>query len=200
MLEIAERSELSNPERTPAAVVSKTMVQDTLLIGAVLVASVGGISDLRSASIPNWLTYGGLVAALTERFALLGLSGVKGGLVGLLAAGIPFFLLFLIGAIGGGDVKLMGCVGAWAGGGQVVSVVMAAAFAGGLLAILYVIFHRGIRQTCRNLIDLVRFHVTCGFRSHPVLNVGATGTSRVPFGVAIALGTMFCAGSSLWWR
>ena len=176
------------------------MVQDTLLIGAVLVASMGAISDLHSARIPNWLTYGGLLAALVERFFLLGFPGITGGMVGLLAAGIPFFLLFLIGAIGGGDVKLMCCVGAWAGSGQVVSVVIAAAFAGGLLAVLHVIFQGVVRQTFRGLIDLVRFHAICGFRSHPVLNVGATGTSRVPFGVAIAMGTMFCAGSTLWWR
>ena len=39
------------------------------MIGAVLVASLGGVSDLRSARIPNWLTYSGLLTALVLRFA-----------------------------------------------------------------------------------------------------------------------------------
>ena len=176
------------------------MLQDTLLNGAVLVACLGAISDLRSARIPNWLTYGGLLGALAARFTLLGFSGVEGGLVGLFAAGIPFFVLFSIGAIGGGDVKLMACVGAWAGGGQILPVLTAAAIAGGLLALFYVLFRQGIQQTSRNLVHLSRFHVTSGFRSHPVLNVNATRAPRVPFGLAIAIGTLFCAGNSLWWR
>ena len=134
------------------------------------------------------------------RFMLLGFSGLRGGLGGLLVAGTLFFLLFWIGALGGGDVKLMACVGAWAGGGQVVSVLTAALFSGGLLAVFYVVFGQGIRQTSHNLLDLIHFHVTSGFRPNPVLNVSATRAPRVPFGVAIAMGTMFCAGNSLWWR
>lgn len=176
------------------------VLKHILSIGAVLIASLGAISDLRSARIPNWLTYGGLFAALAVRFVLLGSAGLKGGLAGLLVAGFLFFLLFVIGAIGGGDVKLMACVGAWAGSDRVASVLTAVAFAGGLLAMIYVVFGQGIRQTSRNLIDVVCFHFASGFRSHPVLNVDATRAPRVPFGVAIAMGTMFCAGNSLWWR
>ena len=134
------------------------------------------------------------------RFVLLGFAGLKGGLAGLLVAGFPFFLLFVIGGIGGGDVKLIACVGAWAGSGGVVSVLIAAAFAGGLLALFYIIFRQGVRQTLRNLTDLACFHFMAGFRSHPLLNVGVTKAPRVPFGVAIAIGTMFSAGNSLWWR
>ena len=38
-----------------------------------------------------------------------------GGLAGMLLAGGIFFLLFLLGGMGGGDVKLMAAVGAWVG-------------------------------------------------------------------------------------
>jgi prepilin peptidase CpaA len=176
------------------------MLQSALLIGAVLVASLGGISDLRSARIPNWLTYGGLLSALAARIALLGWPGLKAGLAGLLVAGIVFFILFVIGAMGGGDVKLMACVGAWVGSSQVLSVLIAAALAGGILALFYVIFIQGIRQTLGNLRDLAQFHAAAGLRPHPALNVGTTRARRVPFGVAIAMGTLFCAGNVLWWR
>jgi len=171
-----------------------------MLMGAVLVAGVGGVSDLRSARIPNWLTYSAALAAMVLRAGLLGWLGLKEGVTGLLIAVLPFFLLFVIGAMGGGDVKLMSAVGAWAGASHVVQVLVAAALAGGFLAVLYTIFGQGIGQTFRNLCDLVRFRLISGLHPHPVLNVRTTKALRVPFGVAIAMGTAFCAGNAIWWR
>ena len=174
-------------------------LENYFMIGAVLVASLGGASDLRSARIPNWLTYSGLVAALVLRFAVLGWVGLKSGAVGLLVAGGLFLILFIMGAMGGGDLKLMACVGAWAGSGQVIAILLAAALAGGLLAIFYVFFRQGVRTTFWNLLELIRFRLTSGLQPHPQLNVREAGT-RVPFGVAIAMGTLFCAGNAIWWR
>ena len=176
------------------------MLDNYFLFGAVLVASLGGVSDLRSARIPNWLTYSGLAVALLVRFAILGRRGFESGMIGMLIAGVCFFVLFVMGAMGGGDVKLMGCVGAWAGSHQVLSILLAAALAGGLLALVYVLFGQGIRKTFCNLADLIRFRVGSGVQPHPTLNVGNSGALRVPFGVAIAMGTIFCASSAFLWR
>lgn len=176
------------------------MLENHFLIGAVLVASLGGASDLRSARIPNGLTYSGLLAGLLLRFGVLGWSGFESGAAGMLVAGGFFFLLFVIGAMGGGDVKLMASVGAWAGSQQVLAVLVAAALAGGALAIVYMLFGQGIRRTFWNLLDLIRFRLTSGLSPHPWLNVRQAGGLRVPFGVAIAMGTLFCAGNAIWWR
>ena len=175
------------------------MLEKYFLVGAVLVASLGGASDLRCARIPNGLTYSGLLTALVLRFGVLGFSGFKSGAIGMLVAGVLFFVLFVIGAMGGGDVKLMASVGAWAGSAQVIAILLAAALAGGLVAIFYVFFRQGVRTTIWNLFELIRFRLTSGFRPHPLLNVREAGT-RVPFGVAIAMGTLFCAGNAIWWR
>jgi len=169
------------------------------MIGAVLVASLGGVSDLRSARIPNWLTYSGLLTALVLRFGVLGWSGLKSGAIGMLVAGGLFLILFVMGAMGGGDLKLMACVGAWAGSAQVIAILLAAALAGGLLAVFYILFRQGVLTTIRNLFELIRFRLTSGLRPHPRLNVRNADT-RVPFGVAIAMGTLFCAGNAIWWR
>jgi prepilin peptidase CpaA len=176
------------------------ILENYFLIGAVLVASLGGVSDARSARIPNWLTYSGLVVALVLRFALLGWVGLKSGAVGLLVAGGIFLILFVMGAMGGGDLKLMACVGAWAGSAHVIAILLAAALAGGVLAIFYVFFRQGVRTTLWNLFELIRFRLTSGLQPHPLLDVREAGTVRVPFGVAIAMGTLFCAGNAIWWR
>ena len=90
-----------------------------LLLCALTIATVGAVKDVRGQRIPNWLTYSGLLAALVVRAGLGGWTGLKGGLAGMLFAGGIFFLLFLLGGMGGGDVKLMAAVGAWVGLAQV---------------------------------------------------------------------------------
>lgn len=177
-----------------------TALNNIFLIGAVLVALLGGACDLRSARIPNWLTYSGLLSALLFRSTVLGWSGLKNGAIGMGVAGLFLFILFAIGAMGGGDVKLMAAVGAWTGAQQVVLLILSALLAGGLLAIVYVIFSQGVRRTLRNIFDLICFCLTSGLIPHPLLNVCEPGTLRVPFGVAIAIGSLFCAGNAIWWR
>jgi prepilin peptidase CpaA len=193
---------LFRPTATPPAAASQkvSMFENYFLIGAVLVASAGAVSDARSARIPNWLTYSGLSAALVLRFAVLGWVGLKSGAAGMLVAGGLFLILLIMGAMGGGDMKLMAAVGAWVGSAQVVAILLTAALAGGLLAVVYIIFGGGIRRTFWNLVELVRFRLTSGLQPHPVLNVRESGSQRVPFGVAIAMATLYCAGNAIWWR
>ena len=169
-------------------------MEQYLLIGALSVAAVGAVLDLRGGRIPNWLTYGGLLAALAVQFLLFGWPGVKGGLMGALAGGGIFYLLFLVGGLGGGDVKLMAAVGAWAGAAQTVVVLVAAAIAGGGLAVGYTIFHRRVRLILLNTGELIRYHLTNGLKPHPVLNIREQSALRIPYGVAIAMGTLYCLG------
>ena len=170
------------------------------LVGAVLVALVGAVIDVRSARIPNRLTYTALLAALPLRTALLGLSGLKSGAIGMLVAGGLFSLLYMLGAMGGGDMKLMAAVGAWVGSKQVMTLILAAALAGGVLAIGRIIFRNMVGQTLRNTMRLIYYRLTSGLQPHPELNVQSSGSQRVPYGVAIAVGALSCASNAIWWR
>jgi len=175
-------------------------VEKYFLVGAVLVALVGAIIDIRSARIPNQLTYTALLAALPLRTALLGLPGLKSGTIGMLVAGGLFLLLYSLGAMGGGDMKLMAAVGAWVGSAQVMTLILAAALAGGVLAIGRIIFRNMVGQTLRNIMQLIYYRLTSGLQPHPELNVQSSGSQRVPYGVAIAAGALFCAGHAIWRR
>lgn len=175
-------------------------MESYFLVGAVLVAVAGAACDARSRRIPNWLTYRGLMAAVLVRFALAGWMGLKSGLESMLLAGGIFLVLFLLGGMGGGDVKLMASVAAWAGIGQVVAILLASAIAGGALAIAYMIAGRRVRRTLLNSMQLAGHHLTSGLQPHPTLNIREQDTMRAPFGVAIGMGTVFCACNALWWR
>jgi prepilin peptidase CpaA len=175
-------------------------VEKYFLICGALVALVGAVTDIRSARIPNQLTYNALLAALGLRAAVLGLSGLKSGAAGMLVAGGLFLLLFVLSAMGGGDMKLMAAVGAWVGSTQVVTLILVAALAGGVLAVGRSIFRNMLGETFRNTIRLILFRLTYEMQPHPELNVQSPGSQRVPFGVAIAVGALSCAGNAIWWR
>lgn len=175
-------------------------MENYFLIAGVVVALIGAVSDIRDARIPNRLTYSAILLALGLRASILGSSGLNSGAVGLLGAGGLFLLLLALGAMGGGDMKLMAAVGAWVGSAQVMTLILAAALAGGVLALGRIIFRNSLGSTMRNTARLLFYVLTSGPQPHPELNVQSAGSQRVPFGVAIAVGAISCAGNAMWWR
>jgi len=167
------------------------------LIFATAVAMVGAIFDARSRRIPNQFTLAALAAGLVIRGAFEGLMGLESAIWGALLPSGILFLFFLAGGMGGGDVKLMAAVGAWVGIKYVTPVLLGAGLAGGILAIAYMVADGTVTRTIRNTVILVRHHLTLGLQPHSQIHVQNSSTTRVPFGIAIAMGTLFCAGSAL---
>lgn len=169
-----------------------------LLDGAVIVALLGAWLDVISRRIPNRLTYPAMLAALVVRFGFLGWHGLLEGLLGLVLCGGVFFLLFVIHAMGGGDVKLMAAVGAWVGYHNAGMALIVCALAGGLIALGYVIVLKRYRTTLSNITSLIRFHASSGLRENPELNLSSRDAVRMPYGVAIAAGAVGTLISTVW--
>jgi prepilin peptidase CpaA len=73
------------------------------------------IGDLRARVIRNWLTVSLMLSGLVQSFLPGGTISPGDAFLGLLAGFGLLILPFAIGAIGGGDVKLLAGVGAWVG-------------------------------------------------------------------------------------
>ena len=71
--------------------------------------------DLKYRKIPNWLTVSVFVLGFVFHIATSGLAGLTFALGGFAAGFLPLLVLWLIGGGGGGDVKMMGALGAWLG-------------------------------------------------------------------------------------
>jgi prepilin peptidase CpaA len=76
---------------------------------------VAAVMDLRTRRLPNWLTVSAWAVAIVFHSVTSGLSGLAMALAGFAAGFGILLVLWLIGGGGGGDVKLMGALGAWLG-------------------------------------------------------------------------------------
>ena len=122
---------------------------------AVLTASTGAIFDIRSRRIPNALTGSAIVVGLAAHALLDGWSGLGTSLEAGLLCGLIFFLFFLAGGMGAGDVKLMTALGCMMGISNVASLMLLTALSGGVLAVGLALFRGRIKETLKNMGSLV---------------------------------------------
>lgn len=169
-----------------------------LLIAALTLAVIAAVIDVQQHRIPNWLTYPGILLGLALRGVLFGWKGLAGATTGLLLAGGIMFLFYMVRAMGAGDVKLMAALGALVGPREAITVLLATAIFGGVLAIGYAIYRRQIGSTLKNVGSVLRFHAWAGLQAHPDLNLDNPTALRLPYGLAIALGTLYT--SLVMWR
>ncbi len=121
---------------------------------AVLAAALGVaacITDLRNRQIPNWIPAAGLIGGI----AIHGwLGGWRGAGMSLLAAAcgfLAFLLFYILGGMGGGDVKLTAGFGAVLGWPAVLQALLFIAIVGALAgtgaAIWQLVRRKGRNQT-----------------------------------------------------
>src|SRR5262249_58939178 len=105
------------------------------------------VTDLRARRISNRLTYTTAGLGLAIHAAAGGWGGLSWSAVGLLAGLAAFLLPFLLGGMGGGDVKLMAAIGALQGPQFVLLTAVYAGLAGGVLAVGHLLRRRRRRPT-----------------------------------------------------
>jgi prepilin peptidase CpaA len=106
-----------------------------MLAALVIVSGTAIRLDLRDRRLPNWLTVGGLAAALLLR-AISPELVVWPGIVSAacaLAFGFPFFA---VGGLGAGDVKLMAALAAFLDPSRLIAALMGMAAAGAAMAVV----------------------------------------------------------------
>lgn len=145
-----------------------------LLASLCVLLAIAAISDLRSYTIPNWLSI-----ALLALFLLQMLVHPPGlAAIALhIAAAVPVFvlatMLFMRGAFGGGDVKLLSSLALWVGLVDLPRLLLVMALSGGVLAVIILVVRR-LASTNGRIAD-----------------------RRVPYGVAIAAaGVDYCLRQS----
>lgn len=167
-------------------------------------------SDLRTRRIPNQLVFGGALLGLLlntlypagdgllvgEPFGGIGLPWALAGL----ALGLGLLLpMYMLRALGAGDVKMMAMVGAFVGPRPVAACVLLTLLAGGVLAIVVALATGKLRATLHNTWHMALHALlrgTQGDVGH--IEAPATPSGRLPYAVAIAAGTGLYLAHAAW--
>lgn len=151
------------------------------------ILAVAAVWDWRTRVIPNWLTLAALLVAIGFA-ALPGGISIVTSLEGA-ALGLGFgFVLFALGALGGGDAKLFAALGAFLGPLSFLYALLAVIFVGGAMALVAVLRKHALGATLKNMGLIVLSLVTFGLAGRRV-TLSSDGAIAVPYGMAIAIGT-----------
>lgn len=151
------------------------------------------VADCRSHRIPNQIVLLGIVFAVIDQCIRWPVQEGPLFVLGGVLVGMGLFLpLYLLRAMGAGDVKLLAMVGAFLGPADTVRVALATMIVGGLMAIAFVVLRgtvSGMVQNLRSMFQLGLLDALVGrvpdFRVTPTISAG-----RLPYGVAISAGTV----------
>lgn len=148
------------------------------------------VTDLRTRRIPNWLTVPALVLGLVTHSVTGGIAGLGFSLMGFLTGFGILLVLWLIGGGGGGDVKMMGALGAWLGAWLTVLVFLTSAvvtmvMVGGVIG--YTACTQGFSTARRRCMGRAIAEANAE-RSKPTGKRGRSGRV-VPYAVPIAVST-----------
>jgi len=147
--------------------------------------------DMKESRIPNAITVTGLAAAFILR-APLGVESLLQGVGGFALAFGVSVVLYALRAIGGGDVKLLAAVGAFLGSAEIMGALGLIAVLGAGYALLSVTWRGLLPLLVYNTIELVRGWLTLG-RAGAIRKLESPNALSIPYGIPIALGTLF------WW-
>lgn len=159
---------------------------------AALFVALCVVADVRSRRIPNLLSGPGMLLGIALNAFYRGGAGVAASLSGLLLTVAVLLWPFAMGGIGGGDVKMMGAVGAFLGPRlALMGLVMGVILGGGLM-----VWHLARRGRLREKVTATAtmFQAAAMTRSLSHLRVSAAdpGAIALPYSVPLGLGTL-CA-------
>jgi prepilin peptidase CpaA len=152
------------------------------------------VFDVRYRRIPNWLTVTGALAGVALNSAIgRPEAGTAFALEGLALGFGLYFILYLLHAMGAGDVKLMAAVGALAGPTNWFGIFVVSALVGGVMALTLVVIRGRVKSTFWNMGFIVG-EMTRGrpaYVNRAELDVKHPKSLGLPHGAVIAIGTIF---------
>jgi prepilin peptidase CpaA len=166
-------------------------------IAATTLALAAGYTDWRSRKIPNWLTVPGLLVGIAANALAAGWPGTKDSLLG---AGLGLALLLpfvMIRALGAGDWKLVGALGACLGLQHLPVVLLVSVLVNGAIATGMIIQKRRVLQTMRNFAHMFAAVFTLHLPG-PALTLDNPEAVKVPFGVAVAVAVVIYTVRHAW--
>jgi prepilin peptidase CpaA len=157
-----------------------------------IITAIAAATDLHSRTIPNWLVVIGLALGFGLNTYVYGWAGLWAAFLGFALALALYIPLYLLRAMGGGDVKLMAAVGALAGPQDWFTIFVLASLLGGVFALGLLFARNSLGTTFGNIWHIVTnlARLRAPYASKPDLDISSPKAITMPHGVAIAAGTL----------
>jgi prepilin peptidase CpaA len=150
-----------------------------------VVAVVCAVTDLWKGKIYNAVTYPAMAVGVVLAVVQHGTPGLFSALGGFAVGFFPAFVLFALGGMGGGDVKLLGAIGAIAGAVAATETLILAFVFGGIFALGKLAWHGQLFSPLWRTVRTLAGYAVPGLGRPPA----TPGERRleVRFGVAICV-------------
>lgn len=167
-----------------------------------LLVAASGFFDLKERKIPNKITFTGIFIGILINIITGGWMGLLQSLLGMFAGLAIFFLPFVMGGMGAGDVKLMGAIGALMGWKFSVMTALYSAIVGGIIVLIHLLYTGKLRETMKKMLYalinlLLQFFIRLGYnetvyKAHEKYSKNGQDYKKIyiPYGVAIAGGAV----------
>lgn len=152
----------------------------------VAVLAVATFTDLHSRRIPNWLVIPFFGIGVAVAIWLHGWHGLGQSLSGAGLGLLLFGILFFMGGMGAGDVKLCAAIGAWIGPHQLLIALVMTGLAGGLMALGWAVWGGFLKELFQHTGELA--FGSEQERGEAVLT--NPKRRKMPYAPAIAIGTL----------
>ena len=148
------------------------------------------VSDVRGRRIPNPLSVAGAGVGVGLNLHYFGAEGLALSFMGLALAVGVLIAPFAVGGIGGGDVKMMGALGAMLGPRLVLFGLIVGLALGGVIAALHAARRGMLRRTVVGMFDRIRGAVTVGTVEPLRMSPGDGSGLTLPYSLPLGLGAL----------
>jgi prepilin peptidase CpaA len=166
---------------------SVELTKALLLVSLVVFCSA---TDLSMRRIPNSVLFATLMTALFLNSFVDGPEGLIDSVAGLALGIVVLMPFYLLGRMGAGDVKLLGVVGSILGPWGAVVAGLATMMAGGVLALVYVLWLVAKRLVVAEVAQFVHWKDDKSPERDCPVALDKARAAEIPYAIAIAIGAI----------
>ena len=159
---------------------------------------------MSKTQIPNVIIVSGLIIGIFYRVLCMGERNYFVILLGIIIPVLLFFPLFLIRAMGAGDIKLFAVTGTFFTIGENLKCIVLAIMLGGVFALIKVLFYRNLRERLkymfayfRNVLQFAGTGSFCGFSYVDRENDECIKRAGIKFSLPILIAAIIVMGDML---
>lgn len=172
-----------------------------IFVPLLVLLCVAAVTDVRERRIPNWLTLLTAASGLAQSVIWGAPVSPADACLGLLVGFALMFIPFALGAMGGGDVKLLAGVGAWLGPVGALQVFALAALVAALVAIAQALMNGRLLKLMRNSMVLASSLAAYNHVGRAELESQGRSLTAIdkplPYAVPIGVGTLIAVAWNL---